>query len=126
MSLVDSAISVNHIRRPDNDLVRLLNNELVLIHPFVVVGEIVLGTINSLGLFFAGLGKLPKALFAHPTEVLEFVENVDLAGSVIGYFDAHLAASTVLTPEARLRTRDKRLRAVAERLQIAANLDRGQ
>jgi predicted nucleic acid-binding protein len=122
MFLVDTAIWIDHIRRPDNDLVRLLNSELVLIHPFIV-GEIALGRIKNLGMFLARLGKLPKAIVAHPTEVLEFIRNGDLAGSGIGYVDAHLAASTVLTPEARLWTRDKRLRAVAGRLSIAAALD---
>ena len=122
MLLVDTAIWVDHIRRPDTNLFRLLNSELVLIHPFVV-GEIALGKIKNLGLFLANVGKLPKALVAHPTEVLEFIKNCDIAGSGIGYVDVHLAASTVLTPEARLWTRDKKLRAVAERLSIAAALD---
>jgi hypothetical protein len=42
-----------------------------------------------------------------------------LFGQGLGYVDAHLLASTRLTAGAVLWTRDKRLRAVAERLDLA-------
>lgn len=38
----------------------------------------------------------------------------------IGYVDAHLLAATMLTADATLWTRDKRLAAVAVRLRLAA------
>lgn len=121
MFLVDTVIWVDHIRRPDSDLVWLLDNELVLVHPFVV-GEIALGMMRNLDLFLAQLGKLQKALVAHPAEVLELIRNGGLAGSGIGYVDTHLLASTLLVPGAKFWTRDKRLKAVALRLSIAAEL----
>ena len=56
-------------------------------------------------------------------EAPPFIERHALFGTGIGYVDAHLLMSTFLTPEATLWTRDKRLRAVAERLGVAADID---
>ena len=44
----------------------------------------------------------------------------ELHGIGIGWVDAHLIAATLITPETRLWTRDKRLRAAADRLGVAA------
>ena len=57
---------------------------------------------------------------ATPTEVLRMIERYELAGSGVGYVDAHLIASTLITPKCRLWTRDRRLNAVAHRLGVAA------
>jgi hypothetical protein len=57
------------------------------------------------------------------TEVLQFIRRNDLGGSGIGYTDAHLLASTQLTAEAALRTRDRRLLAAARRLGLDADIE---
>ena len=61
---------------------------------------------------------LPVAVVAHTAEVNGLIERHTLFGRGIGYIDAHLIASTMLTPEAALWTRDRRLRLVAESLKI--------
>ena len=43
------------------------------------------------------------------------IRTQKLSGSGIGYCDAHLVASLLLTPDPLLWTRDKRLNAVAHR-----------
>lgn len=48
------------------------------------------------------------------------MENRELFGLGMGYVDAHLMAATLLTPDARLLTRDGRLAAVAARLGLAS------
>ena len=53
------------------------------------------------------------------TEVLGFIDQATLAGSGIGYIDAHLLAAVRLTPASQLWSRDKRLSAVAVRLGLA-------
>ncbi len=65
------------------------------------------------------MGRLPQAAVATHREILDFVERHRLFGLGIGYVDAHLLASSRLTPGAALWTRDKRLHAVAERLGVA-------
>ena len=47
------------------------------------------------------------------------VERERLFSTGISYIDAHLLASALITPEARLWTRDRRLREAAERLDVS-------
>lgn len=51
------------------------------------------------------------------------IERERLYSSGIGYADAHLLAAVKLAPETLLWTRDKRLRAAAERLSLAIEPD---
>jgi hypothetical protein len=53
---------------------------------------------------------------------LHFIELYALFGFGIGYLDAHLLAATRLTSGATLWMRDKRLRAVADRLALTASV----
>jgi hypothetical protein len=56
--------------------------------------------------------------------VLQFIDREALFGRGIGYVDAHLLAAARLTPGSKLLTRDRRLRAVAARLGLAATMSR--
>ena len=119
MILVDTSVWVHHFRDADPRLNALLNDERLLIHPFVL-GEIALGNLQQRVIVLELLGRLPRATRASDEEVFALIERNVLSGSGIGYVDAHLVASTRLTPHASLWTRDKRLHAVAERLAVAA------
>nr|MBS0020293.1 VapC toxin family PIN domain ribonuclease [Gammaproteobacteria bacterium] len=66
---------------------------------------------------------LPKASVASDDEVLFFIERHALMGRGIGYVDAHLLAAVTLSDMARLWTRDKRLRMVANSLALAHEKD---
>ena len=115
MILVDTSVWVDHLRRADAALADLLERGQVLMHPFVV-GEIACGSLASRHPTLALLQELPPAEVAEADEVLGFIAQRRLHGKGIGYIDVHLLASTALTAGARLWTRDKRLRAVAEEL----------
>jgi predicted nucleic acid-binding protein len=52
---------------------------------------------------------LPRAPVADTEEVLQLIVRNKLFGSGIGYVDAHMLASTLVKPDIRLWTRDKRL-----------------
>ena len=52
-------------------------------------------------------------------EVAAFIEWANLYATGVDYVDAHLLTSARLSTGTRLWTRDKRLRAQAERLQLA-------
>lgn len=102
---------------------KLLYDRGILVHPFVV-GEIALGRLRKRAEWLDRLARLPRAVVADVSEVLFLIERQSLFGSGIGYVDAHLVTSALLTSRSRLWTRDKKLRAVAERLSVAAmNLD---
>ena len=115
MILVDTSVWVDHLRRADAGLTDLLERGTVLMHPFVV-GEVACGSLADRPAVLDLLQELPMAAVADPDEILTFIERRGLHGKGIGLIDAHLLASTALTAGARLWTRDKRLRAVAEAL----------
>lgn len=118
MIVVDTMIWADHIVRSDRHLARLLGEKRVLVHPFVL-GELALGNLRDREVLKT-LAMLPRADIAFNSEVLSFIERYALAGSGIGYVDTHLLVSTRLTSEAKIWTRDRRLRAVAVRLGVAA------
>lgn len=118
MILVDTSLWVDHLRRGDTRLVDLLERSAVLMHPFVL-GEIACGSLNDRVALLELLQDLPAAVLAEGDEVLRFIERHDLHGKGIGYVDVHLLASTALTQGARVWTRDKKLRVVAEMLGCA-------
>jgi predicted nucleic acid-binding protein len=64
------------------------------------------------------LHTLPQAVSATDREVLALVEQRRLWGRGIGWVDAHLLASALLTP-CQLWTNDLRLHAVASALELA-------
>jgi hypothetical protein len=110
--LVDTSVWIDHLRRGDTELQRLLEKGQVLTHPFVV-GELAMGRLKRRETILEALQNLPAAEKALDNEVLLFVADHALFGLGIGYVDAHLLASTRLTPGALLWTRDKRLAEIA-------------
>lgn len=118
MILADTSVWIDHLRAADARLVSLLERRLVAMHPFIR-GEIALGSLARRGEVLALMGDLPRAVRASDEEALTFIEAHTLAGSGIGYVDAHLLVSAALTQGGRLWTRDKRLSRVAAGLDLA-------
>jgi predicted nucleic acid-binding protein len=123
MILVDSSVWIDHFRRNDPILARLLDAREILTHPFVI-GELALGSLGQRDVILGALRGLPRAVVASDDEVHAFIDRHALQGSGIGYVDAHLLAGTLLTADAQLWTRDKRLHQMAARLAIEADQDR--
>lgn len=115
MILVDTSVWVDHLSRGDPRLVDLLERSVVMMHPFVV-GELACGSLHDRASILELLQDLPAAAVAQGDEVLQFIDRQDLHGGGIGYVDVHLLASVALTEGAKIWTRDKRLRLVAEML----------
>lgn len=115
MILVDSSIWIDHLRRGDAELERLLAIDEVLCHPFVI-GELACGHLRQRAAFLAQLRALPLAAAATHEEALAFVERHALAGRGIGWADVHLLIATLLARPAALWTRDKCLAAAAGEL----------
>ncbi len=118
MILVDTSVWIDHLRRGDAELASLLQVGQVLAHPWVT-GEIALGHLSRRSEIIGLLNNLPQATSATEFEVLTLIDTHQLFGLGIGYIDAHLLAATMLTADARLWTRDKRLAAVATRHGLA-------
>jgi predicted nucleic acid-binding protein len=119
--LADTSIWIDHFRRADSVLYRLFHADRILMHP-IVIGEVSLGLRGDRTATLEILQELPRAVVADHDEVLDLIEDWQLYGSGIGYGDAQLLASVLLTPGSRLWTRDASLRKVARQLSLAADL----
>jgi predicted nucleic acid-binding protein len=121
--LVDTSVWVDHFRRRNNALIALLNADLVLTHPMVLL-ELSCGTppqprAQTLG----DIGLLRQTQQATPQEVMDFIERERLYGLGCGLVDMVLLASTLMTPGAQLWTLDKRLAALADRYAVSYSVD---
>ena len=124
MILVDTSVWIDHLRTGDPELVGLLQDGRVLAHPWVT-GELALGHLSRRSEILGLLHNLPQATVATDVEVLTLIESRHLFGLGVGYVDAHLLAATLLTPDARLWTLDKRLVTIAGRHGLARDQDHG-
>ncbi|MDB5847260.1 MAG: VapC toxin family domain ribonuclease [Rhodoferax sp.] len=118
MILVDTSVWVDHLQKGNDELAQALNRGQVSMHPFVL-GELGLGSLQQRAQILDALQNLPFAAMATDTEVMGFISANVLHGIGIGYVDAHLLASTRLTPGTKLWTLDRRLQAAATRLGLA-------
>jgi predicted nucleic acid-binding protein len=112
MILVDTSVWVDHFRDGNPQLTELLNNQEVLIHPFVL-GELSLGLLKNRNQILELLSKLPQAPTAEHEEVMAAVARHKLFGVGIGWVDAHLVASSLIA-SAGLLTMDKSLQKAAQ------------
>jgi hypothetical protein len=85
-------------------------------HPFVI-GELACGHLRGPRELLALLGALPHVPVVDHGEALLFIETHHLMGQSIGWVDAHLLASSLLS-RIPLWTLDRRLTAAARRLRI--------
>lgn len=120
--IIDASIWIDHINKGEPRLDALLISQTALMHPHVL-GEVALGSIRRREAVLDRLASLPTPNVAKEGHVLDMIDRYRLWGSGIGYTDAHLLASALITPDNLLWTRDKRLHRLAERLSVAADLD---
>lgn len=119
MILVDTSVWIQHLRKADARLRDLLERDLVATHP-LVIGELAMGSLRSRDEFIGILSLLDTFPIARHDEVLTLVDTHGLSGKGLGWIDAHLLAS-VLLGGGRLWTLDRRLRAAATQLRLAAS-----
>ena len=117
--LVDTSVWVDHFRRTNDALIDLITRDLAATHPMVIV-ELACGTppaprAQTLG----DLALLMQVQQATMGEVQEFIEREKLYGLGCGLVDVSLLASTIITPDTKLWTMDKRLNDLAERFAVA-------
>lgn len=118
MILADTSIWVDHLRKGNPRLSRLLNDGVVVCHPFVV-GELACGNIQNRAVILSLLAALPSVKAAGHDEAVQLVSDRKLHGKGLGWVDVHLLASTLLTG-CRLWTKDKALAKAAVTLAVGA------
>ena len=117
MILADTSIWVEHFRSGDALLRARLEQQEILMHPFIL-GELMLGGLGKRREVLDDLRALPRAPVAAHDEVELMMERVPLYGRGIGYVDAALLASVRLQGAARLWTNDRQLGLVAADLAV--------
>jgi hypothetical protein len=114
MTLVDTSIWIDHFRRGNSRLVLLLEDDMVLQHPFVF-GELACGGLRNRAEILRLLANLPQAKQVTFEETIEFIETRKLFGIGLGWTDVNILASALLTG-CRLWTLDKALHRTAREL----------
>src|SRR5664279_5147022 len=105
MILVDTPVWIDHLRSPVAKFQRLLEDNLVLTHPWVV-GEVALGSIKNRQRVLQAMNDLPAAIVAETTELHALLDAHRLWSRGIGWVDLGLLASALLS-HATLWTPDK-------------------
>ena len=117
--LADTSVWISHFRSPDLRMTDVVAGNLLIMHP-MVTGELAMGNLHRRQRLLHQMTEMDQAIGAADHEVLAFVERHALFGLGLGWTDAHLLVSTLLTPDCDLWTRDARLDAAASRFGRAA------
>ena len=116
--LLDTSVWIRHFKQSNPCVVQLLESELVVSHEFVVA-ELASGSLKSREETLGYLNELVALQTVLTREVILLIESKVLYSRGIGLIDAHLLASTLITPDTQLWTADKRLQKIAGELGIA-------
>ena len=117
MVLADTSVWIQHFRCGERALADLLSDGLVLMHP-LVSGELACGNGKDRAAVRSCLHALPPAKAASNQEVLRFIEDRRIWGRGLGWIDAHLLASALLS-NCRFWTLDKGLEQAATKLGLS-------
>lgn len=119
MILVDTSIWIDHFRKANNHLQKLLLDEKVTIHD-LIIGELYCGNFSNRSEILSLLTALPKVKTNTNTEIFDFIEYNKLYGLGLGFIDIHLLASALIN-DVMLWTKDKRLDIAAAKFHCAYN-----
>jgi predicted nucleic acid-binding protein len=119
--LADANIWIDFFRRGKPELGRLLQNNQVVMHPFLAA-ELALGSLHDRLPTLAKLDNMPQARVVDLRDVRRMIEARGLYSRGIGLTDAHLIASCLATPGTLLWTSDASLGKVADSLGVRAIL----
>jgi predicted nucleic acid-binding protein len=114
--LVDTSVWIDHLHRTNSELVALLRETRVVMHP-AVLGELACGSMPNRQEFLALWLNLPRVAGVSFEEAMALLENRMLWGRGLGWIDIHLLASTLVS-NTMLWTRDRVLRQTASQLLI--------
>jgi predicted nucleic acid-binding protein len=117
MTLVDTSVWINHIRRADARLRGLLADGQVVSHPFVI-GELACGRFANRDEILRLLERLPALEVVSSREARAFLDAHGLAGSGIGWVDVHLLAAARLA-KVDVLTADRAMARAASTVDLA-------
>jgi predicted nucleic acid-binding protein len=123
--IADTSVWVAHFRLANPVLQAMATTDQLMCHPLIVI-ELACGPPPAPRERTLGhLQKLRQAVVATSDEILSLIESKRCYDSGCGATDLALLASALLTPDARLWTVDKNLAALATRLGVHFDSERG-
>lgn len=114
---MDTSVWIDHLHRNDQKLAALLEEGKVCTHP-MIIEELALGSLSERDKFLEALSGIELLQQVTHFELLALVNGSRLWGTGINVVNAHILATALVTPGAKLWTRDKRLRVLAARLSV--------
>ena len=119
MILVDTSVWIAHLRKSEEKLEKILQNDMVVTHPLVRL-ELALGSIANRERVLADLALLPHVPVAETDELFRLVELRRLYRRGIGITNLYLLASVLLDKSITIWTRDRPLGNMADELGVRA------
>lgn len=116
--LLDTSVWIRHFRESNDEVVQLLEEQQVVIHPFVVA-EIACGSLKKRSDTLGYLKALPTLSIVTIDEVLTFIESREIFSKGVGFVDVQLVASVLISGDVSLWTADNRLEAIAIELGVS-------
>ncbi len=120
MILDDTSIWIDYLQRGEPLLSEKMSQRQVLMHG-MVLGELAIGNFKNRQLLLRRWSALPFINSATDRQVLQFLETHQLMGKGVGWIDLHLLTAVDLANDVQFWTRDKRLRSIAETLNLTAH-----
>jgi predicted nucleic acid-binding protein len=117
-TIVDTSAWIEYFKGGAGRLDQLLSDSDVLIHP-VVIGELSCGSLKSRNKTLGDLKLLPRVDEAEFDEVISLIEDRRLYGKGLGFGDAQLLASALISG-APILSFDKALNQAAKSLGVGA------
>jgi len=114
MVIVDTSIWINHLRKSDRHLEKLLLDAEAICHEFVI-DELACTNLKNRNEIISLLQSLPHSPTVNHQEFLYFIDKHQLMGRGIGFVDVHLLASAQLA-NLPLWTGYNRLKSIAKDL----------
>ena len=117
-TLIDTSVWVAHFKCYNDNLAYLIQSDFALTHPMIIL-ELACGTPPApRQQTLSDIALLRACNQANSREVMDFIEREKLYGLGCGLVDMSLLTSTLLTPDTRLWTLDKRLASLALRFGV--------
>jgi predicted nucleic acid-binding protein len=119
--LVDTAIWIDHLHAVDSSLVELLRDDEAGCHP-LVIEELALGSIKQRDVVLDLLTNLQQFSVLTHDEVMELIGTRlgkgPLWGRGLSVVDVSLLGSVLVSGDARLWTRDRRLKEISQEMGV--------
>jgi predicted nucleic acid-binding protein len=113
MILADTSVWIDHLRGKTKILTDyLLDDSVIVVTHEMVIGELALGGLKKESESYQRIESMRKLSLVTSDELSELIEKRQLVGTGIGYVDASLLASCLISG-ARLLTLDTKLAKVA-------------